>query len=1211
MPWPPFFTELYQKFTQISTHVTFLKAFSPQTIPTADHLLKLVPGLALLELQMIKYLSPPGDVTFDYFDENQLLLEHVEKVKYSWLKGYEQNQPKTLDDAYVAASQGSASEGPEKQLLVFEFCDVRTQGIGSKLKSGKSGPKRVRTEKDPLPFFSASSKMSLDSLSQQQLLAIIQARNGAFRQSIDTFLALFGEDSDGTAPMKTLVENCLSQIPSPPKLADPSSLLSTRTSAISGEKPELDEMVQMLKHELLFKGQIKLMYTLTKPRAARMAPLAPGIIHRDLSDALWHYKGVDTESTGLYLHQTQALSAIMIEQKHVIALTSTSSGKSLIYQIPILNDILVDTDAGRNAKKRTTTALLIFPTKALAQDQMRHLRELISYLPQKRRIYVDTYDGDTPLKDRAFIRNTADIIFTNPDAIHASILPNCTGDYGDGKGWSEFLHSLRYVILDELHVYKGTFGVHVSYVMARLNRLRSILTLNESIPIYISCSATIEGPEKSFRKLCAIPQESPILHVHDDGSPSTEKKMVIWEPPILMNKNGQRVLPQKVIKIKRKRRAEKDEVEAGGEEGGIHADESENYGDDVRLGLQSPIQSAFLPRESVIGELAKILVHLLASSPTIKAIVFCPIRAVCELLIKEVKLLIKKAEQLGFSVSEHDVMAYRGGYAKSDRRAIERKMFSGHLRAIVATNALELGIDLSDLDVVISCGFPMLKLNLHQQFGRAGRGKTSKGSLAILVCGNSPVDRYYLRNLEELCEKSYEDLMIEGFLDGTPNQMVLSMHLQCAAFEWPLSLASDRKWFSSNDVMAAKVLSIAEEKLCPDDNGAFRTHPAYMPWPAEKVSLRAIEQTMYAVVDITHNKNTIIEEVEELRTSFTLYEGGIFLHQGFPYLVKEFNPEGRYAKVVRVQVSWTTQQRDFSDVDPQEIELVKQLHVQGQCTDLPVFYGKIQTTIIVFGYFKVNRKGEILEAVEVKNPPVVLRSKGFWIDIPNQALDIIREKKLNAAGGIHAAQHGVMNILPLFITGGATTNPNAKFVPSGAGCELSTECKAPQKEFAQRQSLRRRPPRLIFHDSKGGEAGSGMASKTFEYIDEILVTAFERIVDCECLWGCPLCVAGTFCTENMLVMSKPAALVILAVILGRATDEFVEGVMEGPEPNMPEIPTESVATKAGAVKFAKNVQIVRETREEKKRLTSGAETATSGAVTATIERSDVITVPDV
>lgn len=1154
--WPPFFVDLNRKFQLINTHLTFLSSFSRQTIPSFELLQKLDGDISSLDLQMIKQLFPSGDITFGYFDESQILLQHAEKVLYSGDKGYKASQPKSIEDAYKQVAEQRDGIEKERQLLIFEFCDVRTNAITAIVKGKRTYPsKKLKTLGSSMPeFFQASKSMDMALLSQSQLQAIIMARNERFRGFVQAHLDQFTEDelAEGKA-FKRLVEQCTHNVPRPWGYVDPVSDIESKTkvsNSISSQKPTAEDMLSSLKEKPLFKNQIRLLSTWTEQREAQFDLFNSEAFNPALSEALWRYKEIDIHNGGLYSHQSKALSSIIDHGKHVIVSTSTSSGKSLIYQIPILNDIL--NNCSQNTSRRVCTALLIFPTKALAQDQLRHFKELISHLPnQNRKIVVDTYDGDTTSKDRSYIRSYADIIFTNPDAIHAAILPSHSEENESyGRGWNDFLSCLKYVIVDELHVYKGTFGVHVSYVMARLNRMHYNISKSQSAPIYISCSATIGSPTSHFRTICAIPASEEIIHISVDGSPSSEKKLVVWEPPILMNKKGQREIPQKQLKLSST--------------------------------LQSPIQSVYLPRESAITELAKILVHLLSFWPTIKIIVFCPIRVVCELLIKEVRALIATPEFSEWSsLSKHDVMSYRGGYSKSDRRIIEQKMFKGQLRAIVATNALELGIDLSDLDVVISCGFPHLKANLHQQFGRAGRGRTSRGSLAILVCGSNPVDRYYLNNCDELLDKSsYEDLCVEGLLDGTSNQMVMSMHLQCAAFEWPIDLETDIKWFSPRDNprLNESFYEICIDKLIEDKRGTFRTDPRYLPWPPEKVSLRAIELNMFAVVDITNNCNKVIEEVEELRTSFTLYEGGIFLHQGFPYLVKEFNIEKKYAKVERVKVSWVTQQRDFSDVDPIEIELVKQLNISGPAgkTDVPVFYGKIQITIIVFGFFKVSRSMEILEAVEVKNPPVIIKSKGFWIEVPNKAIEAIKEKLLNPAGAIHAAQHAIMNVLPVYITNGATTHPNARWAPGAADAEISTECKAPEKEFARRQSTRRRPARLIFHDSKGGEQGTGISAKTFEYIDQILIRTYEAVTSCECEWGCPLCVAGSFCKELMLVMSKPGAVIVLGAILGKDIQELKDSVKDGPEPNMPKISTETISEKGEMVRMSPNVEIVPE-----------------------------------
>lgn len=1157
--WPSFFNDLSKKFQLINTHLTFLSSFSRQTIPTLELLQKLDDDITSLDLQMIKQLFPPGDVTFGYFDESQILLQHAEKAQYSNDKGYKQNQPKSIEDAYKQVAEQRDRMDQERQLLVFEFCDVRTNAITAIVKGKRSFPsKKMKTLSSPAPdFFQASKSMDMVLLSQSQLQAIIMARNDRFRGFVQDHLDKFSdcELKEGMA-FKSLVEQCRPNLPKSWGYVDPVTSIEAKDGdgpSEHMEKPTAEEMLSSLKEKPLFKDQIRMLTTWTERRKAQLDLFDSNTINPALVEALWHYKEIDIRDNGLYSHQAKALKSIIDEQKHVIVSTSTSSGKSLIYQIPILNDLL---NTALSSDRRVSTALLIFPTKALAQDQLRHFKELISHLPmQRRKIIVDAYDGDTASRDRSFIRNYADIIFTNPDAIHAAILPNHDQGSVHGRGWHDFLNHLRYVIVDELHVYKGTFGVHVSYVMARLNRMHFEISGKDTAPIYISCSATIENPVSHFRTVCAIPNSEPLAHISVDGSPSTVKKLVFWEPPILMNKKGQREIPLKTLAL--------------------------------GTTLGSPIQSVYLPRESVITELAKILVHLLCFWSSIKIIVFCPIRVVCELLTKEVKALIASLDYPEWSsLSEHDVMAYRGGYSTTDRRLIEQKMFKGQLRAIIATNALELGIDLSDLDVVISCGFPHLKANLHQQFGRAGRGESSRGSLAILVCGSNPVDRYYLNNCAELCDKStYEDLCVEGLLDGASNHMVMSMHLQCAAFESPIDLEKDLKWFSPRDNprVNENFYEICINKLTQDKEGTFRTDPLYLPWPAERVSLRAIELNMFAVVDITSNRNRVIEEVEELRTSFTLYEGGIFLHQGLPYLVKEFNPEKKYAKVERVKVSWVTQQRDFSDVDPIEIELVKELSSssRGKQTDVPVFYGKIQITAIVFGFFKVSRNMEILEAVEVKNPPVVFKSKGFWMEVPIKAIEAIKAKYLNPAGAIHAAQHAIMNILPLYITNGASSRPNARWSPGAADAEISTECKAPEKEFAKRQSTRKRPPRLIFHDTKGGEQGTGISAKTFEYIDKIMHQTYEAVVLCECEWGCPLCVAGSFCKEMMLVMSKPGAIIVLGAILGKDIEDLKQLVKEGPEPNMPRISTETISDKTEVVKFSANVEIVQPVQSSK------------------------------
>lgn len=1164
--WPLSFNKLLKKFTQINTHLTFLSSHSRSTIPTYNLLNNLNSDISKLDLAIISYLLPSGDVCYKYVDENQVMVSFAEKVQFDWQTGYKQKEAPTMDEVYEEASglKRKHTDVEGNQLLIFEFTDVKTHGIGGIIAKNKGWKKHKPPAVSENPAFFLSNKdLSMSSLTQVQLLNIIKSRNEKFKACIQVYLDDFTMEQLSTnISMEQLEDISANLIPQPPNMQDPVQEMAGKKKKVFSSdaltKPTPDEMIAVLKEKDFYKDQIVAVETLTRPQEAKFCSLpldsvnGEQIVHPELEQALLDYKNISI-TEGLFSHQSSALKELMFSSpaKNVIVSTSTSSGKSLIYQLPIINDILWDISNGISEKKRSTTAFFVFPTKALAQDQKRHLQDFLNLLPSncKRKIIVDTYDGDTNSKSRNFIRNFADIIFTNPDTIHASILPNhdMTG-YDDISGWNDFLLSLKYIVMDELHVYKGTFGVHVSFVMSRLHRIKHLINSRDTAGFgnqlkFISCSATILNPISHFRTVCALPITEEVYHVYEDGSPMSEKKLIIWQPTALMNKRGE---SQTTLSS--------------------------------ATSLASPIRNPFIARENIIPALAKVLVQLLVKLPSVKVIVFCPIRQVCELMMKEVRNLLASAPSSNSSVSEHDIMSYRGGYSKSDRRQIETKMFTGQLRAIIATNALELGIDLSDLDVVITAGFPALKLNLHQQFGRAGRGSSSKGSLAIFVASASPVDQYYVNNPLELCDKlTYEDLCVEGLMSSSLNQLIMEMHLQCAAFEQPIVLENDAKWFTFHQSKKEKdmFIKLCQDRLRKDTNGKYCTNIKYLPRPSENVSIRAIEETNYAVVDITNGRNIVIEEIEALRTSFTLYEGAIFLHQGFPYLVKEFNTDDHFAKVIRVKVDWVTLQRDFTDVDPQEVEVIKCLQPpKSEKADIPIFFGKIETTIIVFGYFKVNRRSEILEAVEVNNPPVKYLSKGFWVDIPKNAISIIEEKNLSPPAGIHAAQHAILNILPLFINGGATTNANARFSSNIGEAELSTECKAPEKEFARRESKRKRPARLIFHDSKGGPHGSGVAMKTFEHIDEILYTTYLRVQSCVCEWGCPLCVAANFCKEQLLVMSKPAAILILGALCGLDLSVIKDQVADGPEANMPKISVETIQAGGSHVKFSRDVEIL-------------------------------------
>ena len=492
-------------------------------------------------------------------------------------------------------------------------------------------------------------------------------------------------------------------------------------------------------------------------------------------------------------------------------------------------------------------------------------------------------------------------------------------------------------------------------------------------------------------------------------------------------------------------------------------------------------------------------------------IVFCRVRKQCEELVTQARY---ELESLGRPECMGRVMGYRGGYTARDRRMIESQMFDGKLLGIVSTTALELGVDIGTLDCVITLGFPYTIANLRQQSGRAGR--RNKDSLSVLVGDCFPTDQHYMQNPDEIFTKPNCQLQVD-----LENMLVLEGHIQCAAYEMPIRPVEDAQYFSKD------LSKIAEERLVKDDLGYYHCHDRFRPVPSRYVAIRDTEEDHFAIVDISHGRNIVIEELEASRAFFTLYDGAIFLHQGHSYLVRDFQPDRQIAKVEKVKVEWTTRQRDFTDIDPVEIEAFRK--IPGSLSR--AFFGPIRISQHVFGYFKVDRNRRILDAVQVDNPPITRHSKGMWLDVPKRALEILVERRLNVAGAIHAAEHAVISLMPTYVIS----------MPG----DVRTECKAGLKEFAQRETQRKRPARLTFYDAKGGAGGSGISTKVFEFVDLLLVQALERVEHCHCEQGCPECVCSEFCKEANEVMSKAGSAVILKALLNMDID--VEALPMGSE----------------------------------------------------------------
>lgn len=980
--------------------------------------------LTVEDVARVKVLVPRA-VRFEYVDEARLETMTVgdnESTGYGSMRGH------NMLTAGDMTEPGAGQNDGRKDVLLFEFVDGDLKREAQNPKTGELS-KTTRRMKD--------EDLKMPVYSQKQMLALIEKRNTKFTDAIHAFLVRC--EDEGLEPVETLEREKNSFLPTPPGSGAITPAAAKVPATIPNERKSIAEIIAEIREMEWYHAQIV-------PEGHRVFEPQPPVygdltfqLSQDLVNTLYNTKGI----TQLYSHQAEAINHLY-EGHNVIVSTSTSSGKSLIYQIPMLHELERDPDS---------RGMYIFPTKALAQDQRRSMTDLLRFMEGLQQTMVETFDGDTPMDSRNLIRDEARIIFTNPDMLHITILPQ-------ESAWRTFLKNLKFVVVDELHVYNGLFGSHVAYIMRRLRRICAAVG-NRHVK-FISCSATVANPEQHMKSIFGVQD---VKLVDYDGSPSGRKEFICWNTPF------------------------KDP-----------ADPTSGRGDSV-------------------SETARLFCQLILRG--VRAIAFCRVRKLCEILLQAVRTEFQNLERPEVGKM---VMGYRGGYSPQDRRRIEKEMFEGKLMGIVATNALELGVDIGSLDAVITLGFPYSISNLRQQSGRAGR--RNRDSLSVLVGDRYPTDQHYMQNPDEIFTRPNCELQID-----LSNELIQEGHVQCAAFEMPIRPDEDHIYFGE------QLFALAATRLVKDSMGFYHCHDRFRPQPSRCVNMRDTEETHFAVIDTTNNRNVVLEEVEASRAFFTIYEGGIFLHQGQTYIVKELNPERLFARVLRVHVDWNTMQRDYTDIDPIETEAMRLIGTgPDSCC---AFFGAVQIHAVVYGFFKIDKRGRILDAIAVDNPPIDLFTKGMWLNVPTRAIEILESHRLNVAAAIHAAEHAVLSLLP-------------SFVISSPG-DVRTECKVAKKELSSelRQAntslksnaelekkiqppSRQRPARLTFYDAKGGSCGSGIASKAFEFIGLLLRRAVARIESCSCLspQGCLECVCDERCKEMNVVMSKAGAVVILRCLLG-------------------------------------------------------------------------------
>jgi len=734
-------------------------------------------------------------------------------------------------------------------------------------------------------------------------------------------------------------------------------------------------------------------------RAARTS--TPG---RSIPDAISHL----VPPAGLWSHQAEAIDHVR-EGRSVAIATGTASGKSLCFQLPIAEAIACD--------DRPATALLLFPTKALAQDQLRSISALA--VPG---LVATTHDGDSSFEERTWSLRNANVLLTNPEMLHVGILPA-------HARWGTFLKRLRYVVVDELHTMRGMFGSNVAHVLRRLRRLCAHYG---SDPVFVFTSATIGEPAAMASRLSGLD----VVPIVDDGSPTGERFFVLWDPS---------------------------------------ATEDGSEGD------PDPARSVSSARDA--AEVSAALVRA-----GLRTITFSRSRKGAEIIAADVQRRLPKR-------LASTVRSYRGGYLAAERREIEGQLFSGELRGVIATSALELGIDVGGLDACVLDGFPGTIASMWQQAGRAGRSATA--SVSVLIAGDDQLDRWFVHHPTELFDRPPEPAVV-----NPANPHVLLPHLACAAFERPLTEADEQWWPGLLDEGVHELVLADRLRIRPDRD---EQGPVAV-WsgrgrPADGVGLRSATGAEFR---IALPDGTLIGTVDGSRAVRQVHPGAIYLHQGVAHRVLDLDLDQRVAIVEIDPGDEYTQVRAVTDIAILSIDATRQL---GRAE---VGLGAVRVETQVIGYRRFDlRTREQLGVHDLDLPPARLETRGFWYVIDDATASLAGVGPAELPGALHAIEHAGIGILPLFTI-------CDRWDVGGVSTPWLDETAAPT---------------IVIHDAVPG--GMGIAELGFDAAERHLPTTLDVVAGCECSDGCPSCVQSPKCGNGNEPLDKHAAIELLRGVLDR------------------------------------------------------------------------------
>jgi DEAD/DEAH box helicase domain-containing protein len=701
----------------------------------------------------------------------------------------------------------------------------------------------------------------------------------------------------------------------------------------------------------------------------------------------------------LWAHQAQAIDLVRDGQSVVIA-TGTASGKSLCYQLPVAEAVAGDPPG---------TAVALFPTKALAHDQLRAISA-----PGYPGLVAGAYDGDCGPEERAWLRSHANVLLTNPEMLHHGILP------GHAR-WATFLQRLRYVVVDELHTLRGIFGSHVSHLLRRLTRLAHQYGAD---PTFVFSSATIGQPGRLASELCG----RPVTEVLDDASPRGPRTFVLWNPAAVASDQERRA------------------------------------------------PSARRDAAAIAAELVEHGHRTLAFGRSRKG---------TEVLAAEIRRRLP--DHLAASVR-----AYRGGYLAEERRDIEQELADGALRCVVATTALELGVDIGGLDACVLLGFPGTVSSMWQQAGRAGR--QLQPSLTVLVAGEDQLDQWLMAHPRAVFTRPPEPAVV-----NPSNPYVLFPQLACAAYERPLR-RDDAAWWPDDLDEGIRGLVLADQVRLRRRREV--TGPAGV-WigdgfPADGVGLRSGSAREVQI----RGGDDLVGTVDVARAPRMVHPGASYLHQGQAYRVRELDLEALVATVEPDDGDEYTQPRSettFAVVDAERHRRVGRLSLA---------LGAVEVTTRVVGYRRfASGTGELLGTEDLWLPPSELVTRGFWYTVDPSVLDAARVLDGDVPGTLHAVEHAAIGLLPLFTicdrwdVGGVST---ARHADTGL-------------------------PTVVIYDGYPG--GAGVAELGFDAGDDHLAATLELVEGCACDDGCPSCVQSPKCGNGNEPLDKAGAVALLRTAL--------------------------------------------------------------------------------